>query len=55
MKLNLAYLNQFSMSESTINMFLDHIGHIRDDICGTIKKIQPGTNLTSKCFTFGGQ
>ena len=42
------------MPESTRNMFLDHLGHIRNDVCDTIKKIQPGTNVTSKCFTFGG-
>ena len=70
LNLNFASLNQFSMSESkslfgitqsvfnlrsTINMFLYHIGVIRDDICNSYKKIQPGTNLTSKCFTFGGK
>ena len=52
--LKVTNLIQFSMFESTINMFQDHIGHIRDDICNSYKKIQPGTNLTSKCFTFGG-
>ena len=55
MNLKKAELTQFSMSESNQNMFLDHIGHIRDDVGGLIKKIQPGTILTSKCFTFVGQ
>ena len=31
------------MSESTINIFLHHIGHIRDDICNSKKNNQPGT------------
>ena len=47
-------LIQFPMSESSKNIFLHHMGHIRDDICNSYKKIQPGTNLTSKRFTFGG-
>ena len=34
---------QFSMSESTWIIFLDHIDHIRDDICDASKKIQSGT------------
>ena len=36
-------------------VFLLHIGHIRDDVYHSSKKIQPGTILTSKCFTFGGK
>ena len=43
------------MSGSGRNIFLLHIGHIRDDICNWYKKIQPGTDLTSKCFTLGGK
>ena len=53
MNLKMAELIQFSMSEDTRNMFLDHFGQIRDDICDTGKKIHPGTNLRSKSFTFG--
>ena len=55
MKLKKTELILFSMSESSKNIFLHHIGHIQDDICASYKKIQPGTNLTSKCFPFGGQ
>ena len=29
------------MSESTRNIFPDHFGHTRNDICDGIKKIQP--------------
>ena len=52
MNLKIALLNQSSMLKSIQNMFLHPIDVIRDDICGTINKFQPGTNFRSKCFTF---
>ena len=32
------------MSESTTNIFLDHIGVLKDDVCGETKDIQAGIN-----------
>ena len=55
MDLKEAQLIQFSMSQSTWIIVLHHIGCIRDDCFGSFKKICPGTNLTSKCFTFWGK
>ena len=41
-KLKWTYFNQLSMPESSRNMFLHPIGHIRNDICGTIENIHCG-------------
>ena len=33
------------MSESIKNIFINHLGHIREDICGSSKKNQSETNI----------
>ena len=54
MNLKKTELIQFSMFESTINMFQDHVGHIRDDIYHSSQKIQPGTKSWIITVTFWG-
>jgi hypothetical protein len=53
-KLKCNKFNQFSMSESTRNIFLNHSGHIREDICGSSKKIHARTIVVTFNSNFWG-
>ena len=55
MNLKKAELIQFSLFKSERNMFIYHIGDVRDGICNTINKIEPGTTVKSKMFHFWGK
>jgi hypothetical protein len=53
--LKLAYLIQFSMPESSRNIFLLHSGHIRNDICNLYKKVHARKKGMNFKVTFSEQ